>query len=340
MSSIIGKFNKYIPATVIVSVVLISAGILSSSASDKYVKSGLFSENTVIGGPETRFFESQELALVSSASFDGFNAVSDESNLEVFRSEEAALMDAGRNPAGFESNRDGLLVYKIKSGETLSKIASDFGISLNTILWANPKLRVNLVQPGEEIAILPVDGILHDVKAGETVSFIAGLYAVPVDKIMRVNPKIGAVLPIGERVVIPGAKPRPALVSASRNLPSIPGYFGLPTSGKNWGQLHANNAVDIANECGTPIFSAQEGLVIDIGNPENWNGGFGGYLEIEHPNQTGTLYAHLQKLFVAEGDYVSKGQLIAEMGNTGKVKGSPGCHVHFGVIRAKNPLAK
>ncbi|MDP1706654.1 MAG: M23 family metallopeptidase [bacterium] len=115
-------------------------------------------------------------------------------------------------------------------------------------------------------------------------------------------------------------------------------YFILPSSGLNWGKLHYNNAVDIADLCGRPIKAAAEGLVVEEFSNNRWNNGYGNYVLIEHPNGTKTRYAHAAKNIVKVGDYVDQGQKISLIGNTGNAKGATGCHVHFEVIGAKNPF--
>jgi murein DD-endopeptidase MepM/ murein hydrolase activator NlpD len=112
------------------------------------------------------------------------------------------------------------------------------------------------------------------------------------------------------------------------------GYYHMPTTGKNWGILHAHNGVDIANACGTPVKAAAAGTVTSIGS--GWNGGYGNDVIIHHPNGTETLYAHLQKIEVSEGDSVDTGDLLGLMGETGE---ATGCHLHFEVHGAKNPFA-
>ena len=125
---------------------------------------------------------------------------------------------------------------------------------------------------------------------------------------------------------------------------NIGNYFSPPTYGWNWGVIHDDNAVDIANRCGTPIYAANEGLVIPdekLGNGDSgFNNGYGIFILIEHPNGTKTRYAHLSKTAVEAGLNVSKGELIAYMGNTGNTHGPSGCHLHFEVLGAENPLAK
>jgi murein DD-endopeptidase MepM/ murein hydrolase activator NlpD len=94
--------------------------------------------------------------------------------------------------------------------------------------------------------------------------------------------------------------------------------------------------VDIANSCGTPIYAAAEGTVA-ISDAVGYNGGFGKYIKLVHPNGTETLYAHNTKLLVSAGEYDQRGQMIALMGSTGR---STGCHLHFEVHGARNPLSK
>jgi murein DD-endopeptidase MepM/ murein hydrolase activator NlpD len=91
--------------------------------------------------------------------------------------------------------------------------------------------------------------------------------------------------------------------------------------GKRWGKLH--KGIDIAAPVGTPIYAAQDGVVISSG----WNsGGYGNLIKIEHPNKEITLYAHNSSNLVKKGDIVTQGQVIATMGSTGF---STGPHLHF-----------
>ncbi len=120
-------------------------------------------------------------------------------------------------------------------------------------------------------------------------------------------------------------------------------YFASPTTGWNWGRLHDYNAVDIANRCGTPVYAAAEGLVVEVANDDGWNNGYGNYIKIEHPingSKTYTRYAHLSKVLVDKGIYVLQGAEIGLMGNTGNTIGQTGCHLHFEVYGAKNPFGK
>lgn len=100
---------------------------------------------------------------------------------------------------------------------------------------------------------------------------------------------------------------------------------GVLTSGfgPRWGRMH--RGIDIAAPVGTPVIASAPGVVTYAG----WNsGGFGNLVEIRHNDGTLTLYAHNHRVRVREGQYVEQGELIADMGSTGR---STGPHVHFEV---------
>jgi len=241
------------------------------------------------------------------------------------------------------STREGLMVYQVQSEDTISEIAAKFDISVEAILWTNSGLRSSLIKPGQEIIVLPVEGVLHEVKEGDTLDSIAGLYGVNAEEIKEFNPKFQEILQVpGDRLIIPHGQPLQKNNYVSRwtgDFLDLGNYFAIPTTGWNWGRLHDYNAVDIANRCGTPVYAAAEGLVIET-NSGGWNNGYGNYLKIEHPNKTYTLYAHLNKISVEEGKYILQGAPIGLMGNTGNTHGPTGCHLHFEIYGAKNPFAK
>lgn len=247
------------------------------------------------------------------------------------------------NPlSGALPSRNRLVVYKVKSGDKLSSIAAQFGISINTIIWANPNIYRNFLSVGQEIVILPVSGVLHQVEAEETLESIANIYSIDVETLRINNPDIAASLEPLEKLVIPGGKPllnKKTSLTNREYLPNLSGYFKIPTTGWNWGQLHNYNGVDIANYCGTSVYSAADGLVLES-RSSGLNSGYGHFIKIEHPNDTTTLYSHLEKVEVDTGDLVKQGQLIGTIGNTGNTHGPTGCHLHFEVYGAKNPFAK
>ena len=90
--------------------------------------------------------------------------------------------------------------------------------------------------------------------------------------------------------------------------------------GMRWGSMH--NGVDIANTPGTPIRAVAAGTVIDSGPAQ----GYGNWIRIRHEDGSISVYGHMQSLYVAVGEVVQPGQLIAGMGSEGF---STGSHLHF-----------
>ena len=244
------------------------------------------------------------------------------------------------------SERNQLMTYIVQKGDSLEKIAKKFGISVDTIKLAN-RLTKTILQPGKELIILPVSGIYYTVQKGDTLSKIANTYKISVSSIIEYNGIDEHNIKIGDKIILPGAKTitqstqssyaTNSIPSAINNTNTITGYYIYPTTGWNWGVLHNNNAVDIANSCGTPIYAAADGIVISISSGGGWNGGYGNSIKIQHPNGTTTLYAHLSSINIAKGASVKQGDFIGKMGSTGK---ATGCHLHFEVNGAKNPFVK
>lgn len=250
--------------------------------------------------------------------------------------------------------RNGILNYTVKKGDTMSSIAASFGITTNTLLWANDLKATDVIKPGHELLILPITGVKHKVKKGETVDAIAKKYKAESEKIIafndlpadgRINNNDELIVPDGE-IPPPPAPPKPkpapapAIKVASSDKPANvsstgTGYYIFPTTGRNYGRIHSNNGVDVANSCGTPVYAAADGTVNTSKN--GWNGGYGNYVKISHTNGTETLYGHFQTRGVSVGDTISKGQFVGYMGTTGR---STGCHLHFEVHGARNPLAR
>ena len=264
---------------------------------------------------------------------------------EILLGDETAIAGASDPLTNLISLGDGLNKYKIKKGDTFANLASRFNISVDTIKSANSGVKT--LKPGNTLIILPVSGVLYNISKGDDIETIASRYQVDSGLVKTYNPNYQKTLDDGTGyLVLPYAKPiasQVAAVPGTGSLPDLGNYFALPAIGWNWGQLHNYNAVDIANQCGTPVEAAAEGLVVSDQNfgdgSSGWNDGYGTFILIEHPNGTKTRYAHLSKTEVKIGDYVTRGEEIGLIGNTGNTEGPTGCHLHFEVYGAKNPFA-
>lgn len=237
--------------------------------------------------------------------------------------------------------------YTVKDGDTLSTIAQRYGISVNTLLWANDLTRSSIVRPGMELVILPVSGIRHTVKSGDTLSTLAKKYGADQDDIASFNGIASAsALATGDEIVIPGgeltvpvksvAKTKVVKAAGSTGGASQPsGFFNHPVPGAVLTQgVHGSNAVDLAASNGTAVYAASGGTVI-VSKIGGYNGGYGNYIVIDHGSGIQTLYSHLSTDLVTVGQSVTQGERIGTVGITGA---ATGYHLHFEVRGAKNPF--
>lgn len=236
---------------------------------------------------------------------------------------------------------DQISTYVVREGDTLSQIADLFNVTTNTIIWANDLRRGSLITPGQTLAILPVSGVTHTVEKGDTLASIVETYEGEMREVLDFNGlEEGASLSIGETVVVPYGKTPQSSISTSAVAsggggPVLEGYFLRPIVGGRKSQhIHGYNGVDLAAPTGTNVLASASGEVI-ISRGYGYNGGYGQYIVIKHSNGTQTLYAHLSANYVFSGQRVVQGQVIGEVGNTGR---STGPHLHFEVRGARNPF--
>jgi LysM repeat protein len=239
------------------------------------------------------------------------------------------------------SRSDQISLYVVREGDTLSEIAKMFDVSVNTIMWAN-NVTPKTLRPGDKLVILPISGVQYTVAKGDTLKSIAAKYKADAGEIIQFNDlESGAPLAIGTIIIIPDgeiAAPKssqsPGVIRGTGG-PSYAGYYAKPILSyvKTQG-LHGYNGVDMGAPAGTPIVAAATGDVI-VSKSSGWNGGYGIYVVISHPNETQTLYSHMSESVAYVGMHVVKGQVIGYVGSTGK---STGPHLHFEVRGAKNPF--
>jgi murein DD-endopeptidase MepM/ murein hydrolase activator NlpD len=244
-------------------------------------------------------------------------------------------------------------LYVVRKGDTLAQIARMFGVSTNTIIWGND-LTGGAISVGQTLVILPISGVRHIVKSGDTIESIAKKYKSDVEEIRQFNNiSLGDKLALGTEIIVPDGEITPVLVQASSNSKTVPsssygapknplpirsvpqGYFASPLASYTKTQgVHGYNGVDLAAPYGAVLMASADGVVI-VSKSSGWNGGYGTYVVIAHDNGTQTLYAHMSKTIVSVGTRVVKGQVIGNLGSSGK---STGPHVHFEIRGAKNPF--
>lgn len=134
------------------------------------------------------------------------------------------------------------VIHRVRSGETLSTIASRYGVSISQLKMTN-RIRTNLIRPGQRLRIpfggadVVSDTKIYTVKAGDTLSTIASRYGVSVVRLKRANRLSGDSLRIGDRLEIPtqvAVSDAPKRVAKSRTHRVRSGE-SLYTIGKRYG---------------------------------------------------------------------------------------------------------
>lgn len=253
-----------------------------------------------------------------------------------------------------EKPRDKIEEYMVEDGDTLSSIAQKYGISQDSIKWENDLQNKNQIKPGQTLRILPVSGVSHKVKSGDTLESVAKKYLanqqaildfpfndVPDDFSLKIAQVL--IIPDGSPPELPVPKrAQPQYLASGPQSPSFvaPGgaQFIWPAGGSltqyfSW--YHPGD--DIANRAAPGIAASDGGTIIVAGWPDS--SGYGNRVVIDHGNGYQSLYAHMANVYVSVGETVSRGQLIGQMGSTGR---STGIHLHFEIHYkgiALNPLS-
>jgi LysM repeat protein len=231
--------------------------------------------------------------------------------------------------------RSSIISYKAEQGDTISSIAEMFDISTDTIKWANT-ITNNTINPEDELLILPVSGVLYYVEKSDSLSTISKKHKAETEDIIAFNNiEDEKLIKPGDSLIIPDGQPAPTpVIQQSKTVYST--GFSSVTHGVITQVPHAKhqNAVDIANSCGTPIYAGYSGVITKTGSDPALAGN---YVWIDH-GTVSALYGHLQAIYVVPGERVVAGQQIGTMGNTGYTIGATGCHLHFETRGGQNPF--
>ncbi len=254
-------------------------------------------------------------------------------------------------------------VHVVARGETLGEIALAYGLSYRDIaLWnnlANPDLievgqQLTLVAPKGQAKVIPLQTAITQ-KPSVTNN---GQQPQPTSRgVTRTKVGIGSNKSAdGRRISAPAALKLPyspaaferlqnqsqgGAEQASLTLParsaSVPGNIrdrqGITWSWPVTGRLaskfsDSNRGIDIAGPRGQPVFASADGKVIYAGTGLK---GYGQLVIIKHANEYLSTYAHNDKILIAEGAEVQRGDQIAEMGDTGTDR----VRLHFEIRRGE-----
>jgi len=229
--------------------------------------------------------------------------------------------------------------YVVESSDTPSGVAEKFGVSVNTILWANDISGSTVLSQGKELIVLPTTGTLHLVRPNDTLSEISLWYKGDIKEIVKYNDLASASdIYAGDFVIVPDGI-MPKILPQGRLTPIANSYFiyPIPAPHRVTQGLHAYNAIDFSNRsCGEPVYAAAGGTIQRIG----YHTMGGNYVRVLHPNGVVTYYGHLARATMSGGARVFQGEIIGYTGHSGYTipAGPAGCHLHFEVRGATNPF--
>lgn len=266
-----------------------------------------------------------------------------EINLDNINQQDDLTLSAVPLTAPTKKERREVTRYAVKPGDNVSVIAARFGVTPDSVIWANQTLENNpdALTVGQELFVPPVSGVLHQVAKGETITSIAARFKADPAAIFndpfnqtihdfKSNPPI---LVPEQFVMVPGGS-KPIVVRKVTYSQTTPGNAIKGSSNFQWptaaciSQFYwaRHPGVDLANSQGTAVVAADGGFVEFVG----WDGsGYGNMILVNHGNGMITRYAHLSAFAVSAGTSVAKGQLIGRIGSTGR---STGPHLHFELI--------
>jgi len=275
------------------------------------------------------------------------SAVNLEESSYVFNN--SNYLSAGSYKMMPENDKVLVKTYTVEPGDNISSIAKASNLKSSTVLGANQLGNGEIIKPGQKIKLPARDGVIYTVKKGDTITSLAKKYNLSSKIIKRVNYLKRDNLKIGEELLLAGVdyvvpkvsrNNRTYYTSRDAYVPVVKktyanngnGILMMPTKGVlTQGYHRYHHAIDIGAPLGRPIYAAEAGTVslVSIGG---YGHGYGNYIRINHGGGLVTLYAHMSKVFVVNGQKVARGEAIGQIGSTGH---STGPHLHFEVIKGK-----
>ena len=239
----------------------------------------------------------------------------------------------------------------VYEGDSLYSISKREGVSIKSIIKANKLEPPFTLYKGDRLIIAKPK--VHIVKKGHTLYDIANCYEVSISDLMKINQlKNNDKIYLGDKLFIPlydntnqtncNNITKVAItkeVNKTTEKKKNNNYsFMWPVKGKiisKFGLLSKglrNDGINISADIGNPVLAIESGKIVYAGNEIQ---AFGNLILIKHHNDKTSAYAHLDKINVKKGESVNKGQIIALVGNSGKVS-IP--QLHFEIRDKDGPL--
>ncbi len=227
--------------------------------------------------------------------------------------------------------------YQVQADDTISEIAHNFDVNLDTLISFNDIRHVSDLRAGMKLSIPTISGLAYSVESGDTLSGIAAQHSIRMTDILDWNDLQSSTIMVGQKMFLPGASLSENVRNAVLGRLFIKPTQGRITSSYGYrsdpftGIRRFHNGIDIAAPIGTPIIASMRGRVGRVAV----NGSYGRYVILIHADGYQTLYAHLSRSHVSSGMFVDQGYTIGTMGSTGY---STGSHLHFSIFKSGKHL--
>jgi murein DD-endopeptidase MepM/ murein hydrolase activator NlpD len=200
-----GKARVNIPTLVFVFLLFVSLALpFRANASVFSFLIGLFSP--VQANANTEILpNSQNMALLQAAISPASLSTTTDSTIQIVGNTSLSPETQGPLTDGKDHSADSdqISVYVVQTGDTLPAIAQMFGVTTNTIVWAN-NLKGGKISVGEQLVILPISGVKYTVKSGDTLIGIAKKFNGNMDDILSYNNlSADSKISVGDTVFIP-----------------------------------------------------------------------------------------------------------------------------------------
>jgi len=264
----------------------------------------------------------------------------------VFTSESAYMKFLSNYPYDIGAHYS---IHNVNKGETLWSLKRRYGISLHTLLGANPHLKDLKLDSVKQVVIPSTNGAMIFFKNYSSLLNILNKNKKTVNEKILSNYEKNLFKLFSPHdiklVFVSDIKPVVVNNDISR-LYAYMNYFSTPIDNGFFTSMFGervnpffesfefHNGIDIASRMRTNIKAAKGGIVFFSG----WKGGFGKTVIIQHRDGYTSLYGHCSKLLVKTGEWIKKDQIIALVGSTGR---STGPHLHYTIFRhgkAINPI--
>ncbi|MBT6032167.1 MAG: M23 family metallopeptidase [Kordiimonadaceae bacterium] len=211
---------------------------------------------------------------------------------------------------------------KVAKGDTVYAISRRYGVDVRSIINMNSLRAPYYLNTGQTLKL--ASGSTYRVKKGDTLYAVSRSSGILVSELVRVNGlKQPYALRVGQTLKLPGTSPKRAKPVAIAAAPQVSGKgFMWPIKGRllsSYGPKQAgyhNDGVNISAAIGSSVVASESGVVVHASNKLK---GYGNLILIKHQNGWVTAYAHNNKLLVKKGQQVTRGQVVAQVGQTGRV---------------------